>query len=550
MDRLLSSCSPFLLAAVATAQAPAPSVVLPAGTETIRRDNLLAYAKRLAADDMRGRLTGTEGQVMAAEFIADRFAAAGLEPLGDPDKDGQRGWLQHYPVERTRLAEHSGFRLGDQEVREGFALLPWRGDEVTCRGDLVFCGADVQRGAELHGKVPLVLPKLLGGEGLGPMQQFGAAFSALNRIQRAVARAAEGGAEVLVVGILDDEAAITSVLNYVGISPRKPLLRAGEALAELVQLDDMSRMAGGRPRIPVVFTGSKATAALLARAGIDPDAARAFARDGGDPPVPAAGASGEVEVTLALVREKTTATNVVGIVRGSDPELAGEAVVYSAHMDHVGERLDGDAFNGADDNASGTAGLIALAEAYASTDPKPRRSVIFLSVSGEELGLWGSAWFAEHPTFPADKIVANVNTDMIGRGGPSAALGQVMLTPSYRHPQYSSMGRAAAQAAPAIGLELVADDTFFTRSDHYNFVKKGIPAVFLCCAGEHEDYHQVSDHADRLDGEQMEKTARLAYVIGRTIADADQRPEVVGRCTDWLGEPRKKKASTGADDGK
>src|SRR5690606_6677617 len=143
MDRLLSSCSPFLLAAVATAQAPAPSVVLPAGTEAIRRDSLLACAKHLAADAGGGRMHGTEGQVMAAEFIADRFAAAGLEPLGDPDKDGQRGWLQHYPVERTRLAEHSGFRLEDQEVREGFALLPWRGDEVTCRGALAFCGGDV-----------------------------------------------------------------------------------------------------------------------------------------------------------------------------------------------------------------------------------------------------------------------------------------------------------------------------------------------------------------------------------------------------------------------
>jgi Zn-dependent M28 family amino/carboxypeptidase len=167
--------------------------------------------------------------------------------------------------------------------------------------------------------------------------------------------------------------------------------------------------------------------------------------------------------------------------------------------------------------------------------------VLFLAVSGEELGLWGSAWFAENPTWPMPQIVANINTDMIGRGGPDAELGQVMLTPSYKHGQFSSMGRTAARAAEVVGLELVADDKFFARSDHYNFVKRGVPAVFLCCAGEHEDYHQVTDHADRLDGEQMERTARLAYWIGRATADADERPAVIGRHNGWLGEPRSRR---------
>jgi Zn-dependent M28 family amino/carboxypeptidase len=238
------------------------------------------------------------------------------------------------------------------------------------------------------------------------------------------------------------------------------------------------------------------------------------------------------------------ACNVAAVLRGSDPQLAAEAIVYSAHMDHVGSRIDGEVFNGADDNASGSAGLLAIASAFANGKQKPRRSVIFLSVSGEELGLWGSAYYADHPTWPADRIIANINTDMIGRSGPESGPTEVTVTPSNRHRMFSTLVQEAARCGEQLGVTFSSGDKYYQRSDHYNFAKKGIPVVFFC-NGEHEDYHQVSDHADKLDGQKMERIARLAFWTGWQTANADERPRQLGRRETWLGDAPKVPAEAG-----
>ena len=388
--------------------------------------------------------------------------------------------------------------------------------------------------------MPLLCIKTLTGKGRDINQQFGFAFPALQRLAPVVRNVDKAGAEVLLVGMFDDDAALANVLAYMSVAPGKPMVRPRGELRAIVggdQMGGLGAMLGGR--LPVVFLSVAATKAVLAAGGVDFATVRAWVE--ADGPAPVLDGAPRVGIDLPLRREDAEACNVVAVLRGADAELATEAVVFSAHMDHVGARLDGDVFNGADDNASGTAGLLEIAQAFARTETRPKRSVIFLSVSGEELGLWGSAFYAENPTWPLANLIGNVNTDMIGRGGPDAALGQVMLTPSYKHAQYSTMARTAAEAAAVVGIEVLADDKFFERSDHYNFVKRGIPAVFFCCAGEHADYHQVTDHADLLDDEQMEKTARLAYWVGRAVADADMRPSVLGRHTDWFGEPRRRR---------
>jgi Zn-dependent M28 family amino/carboxypeptidase len=223
---------------------------------------------------------------------------------------------------------------------------------------------------------------------------------------------------------------------------------------------------------------------------------------------------------------------VVGFVEGSDPRRKGEVVVFSAHMDHMGTRIDGDAFNGADDNASGTAGLLELAEAFANAEPPPR-SVMFLAVSGEEEGLWGSHWFSENPTWDGDKIVANVNIDMIGRVADLSGERGISMTPSHRHAEYNTLVQTAARLAGAVGIEqLTSGDTYYQRSDHYNFARKGIPVVFFC-DGEHEDYHKVSDHADKLDFAKMERVTRLAFWVGHSAASERDRPAKLGSQPDW-----------------
>jgi Zn-dependent M28 family amino/carboxypeptidase len=198
----------------------------------------------------------------------------------------------------------------------------------------------------------------------------------------------------------------------------------------------------------------------------------------------------------------------------------------------VGLRVDGDAFNGADDNASGSSGLLEIAEAFAKGGDRPARSIVFVSVSGEELGLFGSRYFSEHPTWPLDKIVADVNIDMIGRCTEQDGKTVIQITPSFSHPKFSSIARGAAQLAKTFGVLLTSGDQYYERSDHYNFAQKGVPVVFFC-DGEHPDYHQVTDSPDRLDYPRMETIARLAFWTGWQVAEAKDRPTEIGVQPGW-----------------
>ena len=220
------------------------------------------------------------------------------------------------------------------------------------------------------------------------------------------------------------------------------------------------------------------------------------------------------------------APNVVAVLPGSDSVLRNTYIVFSAHFDHVGiGRPDayGDSiYNGADDDASGTAAIMEIAEAFASLPVPPARSLVFLAVSGEERGLLGSRHFADHPTVPADAIVANINLDMIGRNAPDSivAIGQ----------QFSSLGplvQEVARRRPELGLT-VADDlwpeeNFFFRSDHFSFARLEIPAIFFF-AGVHEDYHRPSDHVDDIDTDKTARVARLVFWLGHAIATEPMPP--------------------------
>jgi hypothetical protein len=361
-------------------------------------------------------------------------------------------------------------------------------------------------------------------------QKFGMSLGTFGRLGQAAKALEAKGALATLFLQLDDPAGLTDVLNYLALSPGKDLVKARFEGAD-PGLGAMSGMLAGAKDMPSLVLSVAASERLLGELGMDPKAVAAFVA--GDAERPAAKDDLAAKLVLSITQdEEATATNVVAVLRGSDPQLAAEAVVYSAHMDHVGRRMDGEVFNGADDNASGSAGLMAIAQAYAKAEQKPRRSVIFLSVSGEEMGLWGSAYFADHATWPADKIIADVNTDMIGRSGPESGPLEVGVTPSFRHSMYSTIVRDAAGFAAKVGLSFTSGDKYYERSDHYNFAKKGIPVVFFC-DGEHEDYHQVTDHAEKLDGEKMERIARLAFWTGWSVANADEVPRRLGKREDW-----------------
>ncbi|MCI0586330.1 MAG: M28 family peptidase, partial [Planctomycetes bacterium] len=217
------------------------------------------------------------------------------------------------------------------------------------------------------------------------------------------------------------------------------------------------------------------------------------------------------DVTLAC-------ENVVGFWPGSDPEISNQVVIVSAHYDHLGVGSDGRIYNGADDNASGTCGLLALAEALAAHGPLAC-SVLLIWVSGEERGLWGSQAFVEDPWFPQGTTpVLNVNLDMIGRDAGH----RILVTPfDEAHPAYNGATRLAKEFAREEGFtDIGSNDGYYARSDHANFAKLGIPIMFLS-NGPHADYHEPTDDADKIDGDKIRRVARVVF---RMLAAIQERP--------------------------
>lgn len=227
--------------------------------------------------------------------------------------------------------------------------------------------------------------------------------------------------------------------------------------------------------------------------------------------------------------EDTLATrppNVAAVLPGSDPGLADSYVVVTAHFDHVGTRPVDDTgdgiFNGADDNASGTAALLEVAQALSALPEPPRRSVLFLAVSGEELGLLGSQFYLALPTVPVADMVADINLDMISRGPGDAAwiIGYGLST-------LGLLAQGVTSQVPAVGLEGLSDQylgvDLISRSDHFPFLRARIPAVGLF-GGFHPDYHTPADEVDTIDPDKAAGMARLATYLVATIATLDDAP--------------------------
>ena len=266
---------------------------------------------------------------------------------------------------------------------------------------------------------------------------------------------------------------------------------------------------------------------------------------------------------------ETTATpvptqNVVAIVRGSDPKLKDEYVAIGAHYDHVGRRPAAAAprmpakrppiviYNGADDDGSGTTALLVMAEAAARSKPRPKRSLLFVWHAGEEHGLWGSAYYTQHPTVPLDHIVAQLNVDMIGRSraaddtnpenklltGPNEVyvIGSKMMSSSL-----AELSERVNNGYLKVSFNYHYDDPddssrLFFRSDHYNYAKKGIPIIFYF-SGLHADYHEPSDSVEKIDFTKMERVTRTIYATALALADSPSRPKVDRTLPRQLTEP-------------
>jgi hypothetical protein len=459
-------------------------------TRVITPEGIRSHVEFLASDRMRGRDTPSSELEIAADHLADRFRELGLEPAGD-----EGTYLQWWPYQQLILNEgesHARAGVGDWERswaygREYFAL---PGPEGGTEGSVIYASspASVAQGLppEARGKILLVsLP-----EGLGP--DFGLVIQA--GMQSGVSGV------VLIMGEDTDE---------------------GEIYQIAAAVEGGSIQAMPFPILGLILHRGEE---MLGQAGAEPRGAR-------DPPVHLENL--RLAFRTAYDEETHLVPNVVATLRGSDPELADTYVIVTAHFDHVGvgppDEQGDTIYNGADDNASGTAALLKTAAAFAALPEAPRRSVLFLAVSGEEKGLLGSQHYAGSPTVPQGSIVANLNMDMVGRNHPDTviAIGD----------EFTSMGSLAGGVArdhPELGLVVVPDpepeEQAFLRSDHFSFVQHGIPALMLT-TWLHDDYHEPSDTLEKIDADKLARVARLAFLLTHRIAQDPAAPT-------WTAEGR------------
>lgn len=252
----------------------------------------------------------------------------------------------------------------------------------------------------------------------------------------------------------------------------------------------------------------------------------------------------QLKIAEVTFKKEIILNNVAGYIEGRDPVLKNETVVFSGHYDHIG--LSGNKVNpGADDDASGCAALLSMAEAFQSLNKKPLRSILFLWVSGEEIGLFGSQSYVNNPLFPLDKTVVDLNMDMIGRvkGVADTSAEHPMTGPNSVFVITDNQSKELIEIANEIDRKSPLNFDYslsgrnhplmlFSRSDHYNFVKKNIPVLFFS-TGLHTDYHTPGDAIEKIDFKKMELVTRTMYEIGLAVANKKTRPVVDNPYSSW-----------------
>ena len=470
---LLSLAAPAMAAPkrsrpAATTDHP-PAAVIAAG-RAVDPARLEAHVRALADDAMEGRGTGTPGYDRAAHYVAEWMQELGLEPGGDG------GYLQPVPLLRARLrSEACAFELrrGDEslplEVGRDVLLAPdFLRTKWTTEAPLVFVGYGVSApelnhddyaGVDVRGKVVV---QFRGAPPRFPNDERAYYSNGQMKDQMAVARGAIG---VLTLIKPSDEARQPWARNM--RQNRLPGFRWLDEGGAPAQTHAGLEITGqvGRTAAERLFDGA---AVDFLTAATDADSSRAQ----GFP------LTWSVKAVRVTEQERASSPNVIGVLRGSDPRLRDECIVVSAHLDHlgIGEPVHGDSIhNGAYDNASGVAMMLETARAFTAPGARPRRSVVFLAVTGEEKGLQGSDHFAQHPAPDSMTVVGNVNLDMVLLLRP---LRKVVAIGA----EHSSFAGVMSRAATLAGLELIPDPTpaevVFVRSDQFSFVRQGIPAVF------------------------------------------------------------------------
>jgi aminopeptidase YwaD len=498
----------------------APVAVAPAsGKLLVSPDSLIESVKWLADDAREGRMTGSPGCEASAKYIAEHFAADGLEPAGD---DGT--WLQNYEATiGVQLGDGNALRvdgvegLEDLEIHEDF--IPFGFSESgTVDVPVVFAGYgitddeanyDDYTGVDVKGKAVLVLRH-------EPQQDDSTSvFNGRSFTQHALFRSKAINAR---------EHGAVAMLVFTG-----PLSQAYEK-DKLTRLDGAEGIGGGN--LLAVHVKKYVGEAMLKAAGtdvrewmeeVDKDLKpRSFAFD----------PSIRVHLMVSVAKDRRPTANVVGILPGTDPDAG--AVILGAHYDHLGRGNSsslapdqiGEIHNGADDNASGTAALMELARVFGATGPA-RRTLVFAAFSGEELGLLGSSYMASHPPVPLETVQAMVNMDMVGRPRD----GKITVGGIATSPEFKDLIARASEGSP---LTVGTSKSGYGASDHTSFYVKNVPVLFFF-SGLHSDYHKPSDDWWKIDKEGLAEVTKVVYATVTDLANRDDRIEFAKAAEDSAG---------------
>jgi len=501
----------------------------------IRPEAIRADMRFLADDLLEGRGTGTRGHEIAARFMASEFEAMGLEPAGENGT-----YFQNVPLRSIRPDEGhttlSIVRGGKEQTltfRQDFIAEADPGrQETSVEAPVAYVGFGVtapEQGyddyvrVETKGKVVAYL--------FGAPPHFESTVRAHYSADEV--KAANAAAHGAVGAILLDSPFLEQFY------PFKDRVR-DLGFPDMRWLDGQGQPNDYFPQLcGAAMLNMAATARLFEGSGKSTEEIYAAAREG-RPSSLALPVTAKIKIVSKL--ESIHSPNVVARLQGSDAKLRDEYVIYTAHLDHlgIGEPVNGDKiYNGAMDNASGSASLLEIARAYSQMNPHPRRSILFVSVTGEEEGLLGSDYFAHHPTVANDGLVANINID-----GNLALLWPIEDVVA-RGSEHSTLGAAAHKTADRLKLDVspdpVPDLVLFIRSDQYSFVKQGIPSVFASAGIKSSDpkikpreiattwrqtiYHKPQDDMSQsFDFESGAKYARYVFLLGYVVAQETEKP--------------------------
>jgi peptidase M28-like protein len=512
---------------------------LATGYEAIRAANLRANLTFLASDALEGRLSLTRGSEIAIQWIASEFAKAGLQPIAGGS------YLQPVPLIEYRTDRQATTltveRNGEKKILHAPDANCNFPNGLTVAGPVIFAGYgitapelhyDDYKGIDARGAIVLVFDHEPQED--DPQSIFngkGNTRYATPRVK--LLNAQKHGALALLTVPEPNRKHVTNQQRAARVNGGAAAPQAPRFASEAIEGDEVG--------IPLFTVSEQVAADLFASAGKKPTDVQASIDRGLHPEsMTIPGTQIEVRV-VTHDRRIAQSANVVGLLEGGDPALKAETIVISGHFDHNGPAPNGGIYHGADDNGSGTVGVVELAHAFAQNPAKPKRSILFVVFAAEERGLLGSYYYIQNPLRPLATTRAVINFDMIGRNETPSnqtnglididaeTSNELNLVGTRYTPDYRSVVEQANRTV-RLKLNYKWDDeaalNVFFRSDQFPFVLRDIPAIWWF-TGFHPDYHQVTDTVERINFTKMEKILRLAYLSAWTFADSATVPRFI-----------------------